>query len=262
MKVALCCPSFSHINDFLTTEKTKHLPVKFIDREVCETMTDGTVQIIPTFSLVSHNGSLIHFMTYERPENISEKRLASKKSITIGGHIDSENDLPLSIQLKYFYEDKQYTKEELNDAGPFMLNKEDFQEMIHLALRREIREELGERFLEHLDSIFTNNKLAKTQYDYVYLTNSDVNKVHYGVNLTFYVEEQDFDKLLDLVCNQEEEVRVVRKTSIDASDLYTIIEEYKIDDPIALVKETIEEHYGSLNYEDWSIYLIGKHVCT
>lgn len=277
MKVALCVQDVQHVIDCLD-KKTDYIVTKFIDREICEHFDEEypAYQVIPTFTLVSTNGNEFKVLSYQRQNNITEKRLQSKRSITIGGHIDSISDFSMSINnrlLDFFqkfknleiHSDSMVTPQDLHFRPAFRMDREEFMGCLLLSLRREISEELGYDFLEELDKHVSEKDIV---FNPIYMDNSDVNRVHVGVNACINVEDDIFEKLIKIAIVCAKEIYSLNRYKIHkdiAKEIYLEIlnresQHQPMKDPRETFKAILRDVLEEENFEDWSVYLLCDYI--
>lgn len=141
-KQALCVKD---INDFnrISDGEIETIDFEFVDREICEKVDGGFVQIIPyvTFSYLDSDNGRLNMVSYRRPSSgEGEERLQGNSSFGFGGHIDSVDDL-------YFTES---VKQE--EGGViYRMTVDDIKRTAMTCARRELKEELGFDPIEELE---------------------------------------------------------------------------------------------------------------
>lgn len=125
-----------------------------VSREICET-DPSVLQVIPYVILVNENNEIY---MYTRGSAGDEKRQHTKRSIGLGGHIDS---LPDGINLE--------------------------DHIVNEAIR-EIEEECGYK------ANFDDVKRALDSHDRIYITDSDADAVHLGLAFPLRVKKSDITK--------------------------------------------------------------------
>lgn len=147
-KSALVIPAhqrFQYFNDWTPS---------MVSRDICET-DPSTLQVLPYVILLNELGEIY---MYTRGSAGDESRLHAKRSIGLGGHIDS---LPGDRSM------------------------ED-----HIAMEaiREVQEECG------YEPDFLAMKKALAAHNRIYLTDTDVDSVHLGIAILLHVKKDDITK--------------------------------------------------------------------
>ena len=141
-KVALCVKD---INDFnrISDGEIETIEVEFVDREICEKVDGGFVQIIPyvSFSYLDQDAGRLNMVSYRRPSTgEGEERLQGNASFGFGGHIDTVEDL-------------HFTSSEKRDDGGvvYRMTVDDIKRTAMQCATRELVEELGFDPIEELE---------------------------------------------------------------------------------------------------------------
>ncbi|MDD2879735.1 MAG: hypothetical protein PHQ58_04815 [Rhodoferax sp.] len=125
-----------------------------VSRDICET-DPTTLQVLPYVILVNEHNEVY---MYTRGTAGDESRLHAKRSIGLGGHIDT---LPVSISME---------------------------DHIVSETIREIEEECGYK------ASFDEVKQALSQHNRIYLTDTDVDAVHLGLAFPLRVKKSDITR--------------------------------------------------------------------
>lgn len=230
MKYALCAENFSVFNSFYHGGKDSVLPFIFLNRDFCENPTVCVnVQIIPTVTIVAVTNDQYKLLSYTRPSKNNEQRLASKKSIVFGGHIDSVEDVGVET----------VTQEHLRTSKIFSLTKQQFSDMVERVRSRELKEELN------LD--FSKYQAQKVTQHLIYNTQTEVSSLHIGVNAFYYFDEDVYNQLISDIQVDEKEIASIEEYTFDY-DFLSSVKENKQQDKVL---ETIEQITKEMNFEDW-----------
>lgn len=244
MKYALCCKSYNDLISFVL-DKNYNIEHEFVflPRYICEDSKNCYhVQIIPTVTIVNINSDAFKIIVYTRSNRISEERLVDKKSCTIGGHIDSLED----INLIYINE------ENLRQAKPFNMTKSNFNKVLDNCRKRELIEEVGEDVCDFL------SEHSSTMTEVIYSKDTDVSRLHIGFNKIYKLNSNDFDTIFSKFSIDKSEIASVNVYELEFNYFRNLIKEneskdYK-DKIISNLKDILEES----NFEDWSIKTISS----
>lgn len=240
MKRALCFKNLDSLVE-LTQGKRDSIDLEFVDRDICEKVEEGYLQVIPyagIFTINSLTGD-IHFATYRRPAKITEERLAGNSSLGFGGHIDQDEDIICSNVT---------TKED--GSKVYNMNLEELMKTSLKAGKRELLEELGfnpiEEFGikdEELEMFFTHNE------------ETEVDKVHVGLFIKINLDNQKFQQFFEKANAEKEEVERLGAICISVAKL---LETFDVSEAFRQLKEKL---IADLNMESWSNIYIG-HVIS
>jgi predicted NUDIX family phosphoesterase len=230
MKYALCAENFSVFNSFYNGSDDSVLPFIFLNRDFCENpRVCANVQIIPTVTIVAATNDQYKLLSYTRPSKNNEQRLADKKSIVFGGHIDSVEDVDVET----------ITQEHLRTSKIFSLTKQQFSDMVERVRSRELKEELN------LD--FSKYQAQKVMQHLIYNTQTEVSSLHIGVNAFYYFDEDVYNQLISDIQVDEKEIASIEEYTIDYEFLNSVKENKQQD----RVLETIQQVTKEMNFEDW-----------
>lgn len=240
MKRALCFKNIDSLVE-LTQGKRESIDLEFVDREICEKVEEGYLQVIPyagIFSVNSLTGD-IHFATYRRPAKITEERLAGNSSLGFGGHIDQDEEIVC---------ENVTTKED--GSKVYHMNLQELMKTSLQAGKRELVEELGfnpiEEFGikdEELEMFFTHNE------------ETEVDKVHVGLFIKINLDNQKFQQFFEKANADKEEVERLGAICISVGKL---LETFDVSEAFKQLKEKL---IADLNMESWSNIYIG-HVIS
>jgi predicted NUDIX family phosphoesterase len=230
MKYALCAENFSVFNSFYHGSKDSVLPFIFLNRDFCENpRVCANVQIIPTVTIVAATNDQYKLLSYTRPSKNNEQRLASKKSIVFGGHIDSVEDVGVET----------VTQEHLRTSKIFSLTKQQFSDMVERVRSRELKEELN------LD--FSKYQAQKVTQHLIYNTQTEVSSLHIGVNAFYYFDENLYNQLVSDIQVDEKEIASIEEYTFDYDFLNNVKENKQQDKVLEAIHQVTKE----MNFEDW-----------
>jgi len=231
MKFALCVENFSVFNNFYHGGEDSTLPFAFLNRDFCEDpKICSNLQVIPTVTIIGAMQDKFNILCYVRPSENSEKRLAGKRSIIFGGHIDSVEDVGVET----------ITKEYLKSTKIFSLTKKQFTNMINRVRSRELKEELNIDLL--------NYQPEKVVEHLIYDTSSEVNSLHIGVNAFYYFKEVVFNQLKKDIKVNKKEIASIQEYVLEYGFLNEVKENKKQNEAL----EVLHEVAIDLNFEDWA----------
>jgi len=239
MKYALCVENFSVFNKFYHENKYLSLPFVFLDRNFCENpKVCANVQIIPTATFITSTPDQYKILYYTRPSSINEKRLAYKRTVVFGGHIDSIEDIGV----------ESVTQDYLTNRKIFTLTKPQFDSMIERVRRREIKEELTIDILDY--------KPQKVIQHLIYTNKSEVSSLHIGINAFYYFDEDNYNRLFENIDLDDDEVKFIDEYTFD----YKFLDEIKNNKQQDKALEALEILAEELNFEDWGIVALQEFL--
>lgn len=237
-KVALCVKD---INDFnrISDGEIETIEVEFVDREICEKVDGGYVQIIPyvSFSYLDQDAGRLNMVSYRRPSTgEGEERLQGNASFGFGGHIDSVDDLHFT------------SSEKREDGGVvYRMTVDDIKRTAMQCATRELVEELGFDPIEALEiPIQAIHFGLEREQD-----PDEVGRVHLCISMMVSMDQKRyvdfFEKAKD--ANKEE---IEELTSV-AVDVGRFLGSFNVKEAMQHLTAQLE---AELKLEKWSVLVI------
>ncbi len=236
MKQAFCIRNTANING-LYDKTIPTVEGMFVNRDICEQVAEGYVQLIPYVVIysVSADKTRLQALQYVRPDTgEGEQRLAGKSSVGFGGHIDLESEV-VSTTVN-IAEDGSKT---------YDVSLEDLSATAYNCATRELGEELG------LD--LTKYGIDITQAPVVYFTGNpeeDVNKVHAGLGVAIRVSEDTFAAISSDSVIKPDEIAELGHATIR---LDAVVEGLNV---MMAIRATMKDMIEKYNLEGWSCVML------
>jgi predicted NUDIX family phosphoesterase len=161
---------------------------RFYRRDLAE-QDESYLQVIPYIVLLRYISSELHWFTYWRQPHASEQRLAGKRSIGLGGHIDIGDVLQsvpqLTAEMAYIHQ----------------VTGESIEELLYRAAIRELQEEIG----------LTLDRKLLTPVQIFYVGTNPVGRVHVGVLFSAVIPRTDLNPGPELHEPSWEPIRELRQ---------------------------------------------------
>lgn len=242
MRLALCIKDLDQFNQ-LADGTIATLDTQLVDRDICEVVENGWVQILPyvSFSHLDVESGNMNFIAYTRPSTgEGESRLQGKFSVGFGGHIDNVSEV-------------YHTETVTNEDGEtiYKLTLEDLKQTAICCAVRELEEEVGFNPFEVLqitDDHVNFGLERETDPD-------DVGKVHLCLSITVNLS---LDRFTDFLVKAKANESEIQKLSGMSVDLGKFISSFNI--PFAL--QTLNTQLDEMNAESWTKLVIVTTVGT
>lgn len=237
-KVALCVKD---LNDFnrASDGEIETIEMEFVDRDICEKVDGGYVQIIPyvCFSYLDQESGRLNLVSYRRPSTgEGEARLQGNTSFGFGGHIDTEDDL-------YF------TSIEKREDGRvvYHMSVEDVKRTALQCAVRELTEELGFNPIEELEIPTETIRFSLEREQ----EPDEVGQVHLCVSVMVVLDQKRyadfFEKAKDA---NEEEIEGLASVAVDVG---RFMGSFNVKEAMQHLTDQLETE---LKLEKWSTMVV------
>ena len=242
MKLALSTKQFDRL-DALLKREIETIEFELVDREICEKVENGWMQLIPYSSISCYdpNNGDMKFVAYQRSEGSGEQRLVNSTSIGFGGHVDSVGDITCT---------KMDTRED--GSVVYHMSATDLLGTALEACKREWTEEIG------FDPIEEFNIDVASAVRFTFFRDPDetneVGRVHFGVSIPLTVSEEQLKATFEKAKLQEAEIKELQEFVINAGQILMSFDVSEVASGV--IKRMTEEH----KIEPWSVQVISQRL--
>lgn len=242
VKYALSTKMFDKLED-LVGRKNETIEFELVDRQICEDVNSGWMQLIPYSSISCYdpNNGDLKFVAYERAEGSGEQRLVNSTSIGFGGHVDSIADITC-------------TDMSVRDDGTkvYHMSVTDLLTTSLAACRREWIEEIG------FDPIQEFGVDVQNSVRFTFFRDPDekneVGLVHFGVSIPLTITMEQMAAVYEKANIEEREIQDLKEFVINAGQILMSFDVSEV--ATGVIKRMSEEH----KIEPWSVQVISQRL--
>ncbi|EKD89545.1 MAG: hypothetical protein ACD_33C00045G0012 [uncultured bacterium] len=245
MKQALCIKSIDDLAN-LTNGNAEHIETQLVDREICEKVENGFLQVIPyvVFFTIDPSVGKMKVIQYLRAAKGGEEQLANKTSVGFGGHIDDISELDIT--------------ETVTAEGVADVYKMDINNLIKSCLNtaeREVFEELG---IKMSDKEYINVNFRDCAFFMGDQNGDDVHKVHVGLIIPIELSEENYVDFVNGIVPNLAEIADIGDLGLNFNE---VINTFNLDKSIS---DLIYQLRQQTNIEDWSektiSYILAREI--
>ena len=241
MKLALATKHFDQL-DALLKREIETMPFELVDREICEKVDSGWMQLIPYSSISCYdpNNGDMKFVAYQRSEGSGEQRLVNATSIGFGGHIDTVADLTCTRM------------EEVQGTTVYHMTASDLLTTSLAACKREWTEEIG--FDPITEFQIDTHSTVRFTFFRDHDESNEVGRVHFGVSIPLTVSEEQLKVVFEKAQLKQDEIKDLKEFVINAGQILMSFDVSEVASGV--IKRMTEEH----KIEPWSVQVISQRL--
>ena len=245
IKLALATREYDKLQDLLE-RKIETMEFYLVDREICEKVDSGWMQLIPYSSISCYdpNNGDMKFLAYQRAEGSGEERLVSATSIGFGGHIDRREDITCTRM------------EDVTDVPGttrvYHMSTQDLMVTALEACKREWKEEIGFDPIEE----FGIDIHGSVRFTFFRDPNpeNEVGQVHFGVSIPLTLDQDQMTKLFEKAKAEESEIKDLREFVINAGQILMSFDVSEVATKV--IKDIAEKD----KMEPWSVQVLSQRM--